>query len=189
MLLAREVTRRTGWEARMVASRSHVAGGSASVRHHCWKAAGVIIVASWKGQIPQSLDYKDGSLHDGESELWVPIYEARLNHEYRKSIPYFEEKDNPVKHILALCSILWQGNHTDYPKVWPFPTESLANKSRAERKQRRTVQWFDGQFKFCVYCDDRFFIIAYTWKSIFRAVRVIWDTMLSGLNSSWVYNR
>jgi hypothetical protein len=38
------------------------------------------------------------------------IYEGKMNDEPRKSIRYFEEKNNPVKHILALCSILWQGN-------------------------------------------------------------------------------
>ncbi len=31
-------------------------------------------------------------------------------HERMKSILYFERKDNPVKHMLALRSILWQGN-------------------------------------------------------------------------------
>jgi len=57
------------------------------------------------------------SLHPGRARFPNPLttrtvlfYEAQLNHEYRKSIPYFEEKNNPVKHILALCSILWQGN-------------------------------------------------------------------------------
>jgi D5 N terminal like len=40
----------------------------------------------------------------------MSIYEVRLNHEFKKSIPHFEENDNPVKHILALCSIWWQGN-------------------------------------------------------------------------------
>jgi len=40
----------------------------------------------------------------------MSIYGGRLNHGSKKSIPYFEGKNNPVKHILALCSILWQGN-------------------------------------------------------------------------------
>src|SRR6266496_5364874 len=44
------------------------------------------------------------------STQWMSIYERRLNHGSKKSIPYFEGKNNPVKHILALCSILWQGN-------------------------------------------------------------------------------
>src|SRR6266568_8253730 len=44
------------------------------------------------------------------STQWMSIYEVQLNHESKKSIPYFKEKNNPVKHILALCSILWQGN-------------------------------------------------------------------------------
>jgi len=38
------------------------------------------------------------------------VYEGKMNDEPRKSIRYFEEKNNPVKHILALCRILWQGN-------------------------------------------------------------------------------
>jgi hypothetical protein len=38
------------------------------------------------------------------------VYEGKINDEPRKSIRYFEEKNNPVKHILALCGILWQGN-------------------------------------------------------------------------------
>jgi hypothetical protein len=38
------------------------------------------------------------------------IYKVQLNQGFKKSIPYFEGKNNPVKHILALCSILWQGN-------------------------------------------------------------------------------
>ena len=63
-----------------------------------------------KARIPQSLDDKDDLLHDGEKELRIPVYKARLHRGYRKSIPYFEEKDNPVKHIVALCSILWQRN-------------------------------------------------------------------------------
>ena len=40
----------------------------------------------------------------------MSIYGGRLNHGSKKSIPHFEGKNNPVKHILALCSILWQGN-------------------------------------------------------------------------------
>src|SRR5260370_41820326 len=44
------------------------------------------------------------------STQWMSIYGGRLNHVSKKSILYFEGKNNPVKHILALCSILWQGN-------------------------------------------------------------------------------
>ncbi len=40
----------------------------------------------------------------------MSIYEGRLNYGSKASIPYFEGKDNPVKHMLALCSILWQRN-------------------------------------------------------------------------------
>jgi len=40
----------------------------------------------------------------------MSIYEGRLNHGSKKSIPYFERKNNPVKHMLALCSIFWQEN-------------------------------------------------------------------------------
>jgi hypothetical protein len=40
----------------------------------------------------------------------MPTYEGRLHHSYKKSIPHFMGKNNPVKHMLALCSILWQGN-------------------------------------------------------------------------------
>src|SRR6266516_443069 len=42
------------------------------------------------------------------NELRIPIYEARLHRGYRKSIPHLEEKNNPVKHMLAVCSISWQ---------------------------------------------------------------------------------
>jgi len=37
-------------------------------------------------------------------------YKVQLNQRPKKSILYFEEKDNPVKHIVALCSRVWQRN-------------------------------------------------------------------------------
>jgi hypothetical protein len=46
----------------------------------------------------------------------MSIYEEQLNHGPKQSIPYFEGKNNPVKHILALCSIFWQGNREKVSK-------------------------------------------------------------------------
>src|SRR5579871_939892 len=40
----------------------------------------------------------------------MSIYKGGLNHGSKQSIPYLERKNNPVKHILALCNILWQRN-------------------------------------------------------------------------------
>jgi hypothetical protein len=46
----------------------------------------------------------------------MPIYGRRLNHGPEQSIPYFLGKDKPVKHMLALCSILWQENQRKVSK-------------------------------------------------------------------------
>lgn len=46
--------------------------------------------------------------NDGEYTADVDL--RGMVHELMKSILYFERKDNPVKHMLALRSILWQGN-------------------------------------------------------------------------------
>jgi len=46
----------------------------------------------------------------------LPIYGGRLNHGSEQSIPYFWGKDKPVKHMLALCSILWQENQRKVSK-------------------------------------------------------------------------
>jgi len=46
--------------------------------------------------------------NDGEYTADIDL--QGMVHEPMKSILYFERKDNPVKHIVALCSIVWQGN-------------------------------------------------------------------------------
>src|SRR5712691_10735296 len=91
----------------MVERYETVDGARARARHHCSKAAGAIGKA-FDGMIHAPLFDK----HDPTTTVstqWMSIYEGRLNHGSKKSIPYFEGKNNPVKHILALCSILWQG--------------------------------------------------------------------------------
>jgi hypothetical protein len=40
----------------------------------------------------------------------MSIYEGRLDHGSKQSIPHFGGKDKTVKHMLALCSIFWQAH-------------------------------------------------------------------------------
>jgi len=58
-------------------------------------------------QLPGSFTNKRASVHDSELAKGSDNYEAQLCNGYSKSIPYFEEKHNPVKHMMAMCSIWW----------------------------------------------------------------------------------
>ncbi len=55
--------------------------------------------------------------HDGELVTVDDTYEVLLCNGYRKSIPYFEEKNNPFLAYIGSESIDRQGNREDVEQV------------------------------------------------------------------------
>jgi hypothetical protein len=68
--------------------------------------------SSYPGEVsfPGSFTNKRDSAHDGELAKGSDPHEALLCNGDSRSIPYFEEKHNPVNHMMAMCSIEWQGS-------------------------------------------------------------------------------
>jgi hypothetical protein len=55
--------------------------------------------------------------HDGELGTVDDAYEVLLCNGYRKSIPYFEEKNNPFLAYIGSESIFWQGNRQGVEQI------------------------------------------------------------------------